>query len=268
VFLAAAKVGGIIANRDYPANFIADNLAIQTNVISSAHAIGVERLLFLGSSCIYPKYCPQPIKEKFLLTGELEPTNRPYAVAKIAGIEMCWAFNRQYGTNYLAVLPTNLYGPYDNYDPENSHVLPALIRKAHSCKLSGDRSITVWGSGNPRREFLYSGDLAEACLLLMQLPQKEFLRLIQSTSEPPTINIGAGVDLTIRELAETVLRVVGADAELEFDASKPDGTPQKLLDSSRINGLGWKPTTSLEQGLGIAYDEFLRFSERADHVAR
>jgi GDP-L-fucose synthase len=267
VFLAAAKVGGIVANRDYPADFIANNLAIQTNVINSAHASGVERLLFLGSSCIYPKYCLQPMKEEFLLTGELEPTNRPYAVAKIAGIEMCWAFNRQYGTNYLAVLPTNLYGPNDNYDPDNSHVLPALIRKAHSCKLTGDRSMTIWGSGNPRREFLYSSDLAEACVMLMELPQKEFSQLVRSTSEPPAINVGTGADLTIRELAETVLRVVGADAELEFDTSMPDGTPRKLLDISRVSGLGWKPTTSLEQGLSMAYDDFLKTSTRAEHIA-
>jgi GDP-L-fucose synthase len=268
VFLAAAKVGGIVANNTSPADFITENLEIQTNVIKAAHAHGVERLLFLGSSCIYPRDCPQPIKESSFLTGPLELTNRAYAVAKIAGIEMCWAFNRQYGTKYLAALPCNLYGPGDNYHPENSHVLPALIQKAHECKISGAKTMHVWGTGNPRREFLYSSDMADACVMLMSLPHPEFSALIQSESEPPIINVGTGTDLTIRELAETVMRVVGVNANIEFDSRRPDGTPRKVLDTSRLRALGWEPKVSLEAGLALAYQDFLQASNRVEQVTR
>jgi GDP-L-fucose synthase len=268
VFVAAARVGGIVANNTRPAEFIAQNLEIQTSVIGAAHRHGVERLLFLGSSCIYPRDCSQPICENSFLTGPLELTNRPYAVAKIAGIEMCWAFNRQYGTSYLAALPTNLYGPNDNYDPENSHVLPALIRKAHECKVSGDRAMTLWGSGRPRREFLHSSDMAEACVMLMELPKVEFARLVESTTEPPIINVGSGSDLTIRELAEVVMRSVGTDAEIVFDTTKPDGTPRKVLDVSRLRALGWKPRISLEDGIRMAYQDFLKTSSRVEQATR
>jgi len=253
VFLAAAKVGGILANNTYPADFIRDNLEIQTNIIDAAYRSGVKRLLFLGSSCIYPKLCPQPIKEEYLLTGPLEPTNRAYALAKIAGIEMCWAYNRQYGTQFLAAMPTNLYGPGDNFDLNKSHVLPALIRKAAEAKATGEKKIVVWGTGTPRRELLYSNDLAEACVFLMKLPDARFSTLLNS-EEPPLINIGTGHDLTIRELAELVCRVIGFDGELQFDASKPDGTPQKLMDSSRMNSLGWHARTSLEEGIRLTYE--------------
>src|SRR5580698_10458736 len=221
VILAAAKVGGILANNTYPADFIRDNLIIQTNIIESSRNAGVKRLLFLGSSCIYPKLCPQPIKEEYLLTGPLEPTNRPYALAKIAGIEMCWSYNRQYGTRYLAAMPTNLYGPEDNFDLANSHVLPALIRKTAEAKASGAKEVVVWGTGSPRRELLYSDDLAEACCFLMNLDDERFGSLLMEDS-PPLINIGTGEDLTIRELAETVARVLGFDGKLVFDTSKPD----------------------------------------------
>ncbi|MDO9105911.1 MAG: GDP-L-fucose synthase [Methylovulum sp.] len=232
VFLAAAKVGGILANNTYPAEFIHQNLAIQTNVIHEAYRVGVKRLLFLGSSCIYPRDCPQPMKEEYLLTGPLEATNRPYAVAKIAGIEMCWSYNRQYGTQYLAVMPTNLYGPGDGYDLNNSHVLPALIRKMHEAKQRGDNAVVVWGTGTPRREFLYSADMADTCVYLMNLPDENFSSLLNPDSSP-LVNIGCGEDLTIRELAETVKNVVGFEGGLTFDSSKPDGTPHKLLDISR-----------------------------------
>jgi GDP-L-fucose synthase len=248
VFLAAAKVGGILANDTYPADFLRDNLEIQTNVIDSAYRNGVKRLLFLGSTCIYPKNCPQPMKEEYLLTGPLEPTNRPYALAKIAGIEMCWAYNRQYGTRYLAAMPTNLYGPGDNFDLQTSHLLPALIRKATEAKLAGAPEMTVWGTGTPRRELLYSEDLAEACMYLMTLPEAEFGQLLRRDG-PPLINIGTGEDLTIREIAELVCRVVGFEGELRFDTSRPDGTPRKLCDVSRISALGWRAKTSLEQGI-------------------
>jgi GDP-L-fucose synthase len=259
VFLAAAKVGGILANNTYPAEFIRDNLAIQTNVIHEAWRAGVKRLLFLGSSCIYPRDCPQPIKEEYLLTAPLEPTNRPYAVAKIAGIEMCWAYNRQYGTQFLAVMPTNLYGPGDNYHPENSHVIPALIRRFHEAKIKGDPSVTVWGTGTPRREFLYSDDMADACVFLMNLPDEQFRSILNSTpSAPPLINIGTGEDLTIRELAETIARVVGYPGEIVFDASKPDGTPRKLLDVSRMTELGWRARIGLEEGLLESYRDFIQ----------
>jgi GDP-L-fucose synthase len=260
VFLAAAKVGGIIANSTYPAEFISQNLHMQGNVIESAYRTSVDRLLFLGSSCIYPKFAAQPIQEISLLSGALEPTNRPYAVAKIAGIEMCWAFNRQYRTRYVAVMPTNLYGPGDNYDLETSHVMPALIRKMYEAKISGQREVVVWGSGIPRREFLYSDDLAYACVFLMKLNQELFGSLVASETDPPLINVGSGQDQTIRELAELVAEVVGFEGVLRFDSSKPDGTPRKLLDVSRLNSLGWKPKVGLRAGLELAYRDFLESS--------
>ncbi|UTF50090.1 GDP-L-fucose synthase [Desulfomicrobium sp. ZS1] len=255
VFLAAAKVGGIHANNTCPADFIHANLAIQTGVIHSAYQAGVQRLLFLGSSCIYPRDCPQPIRESYLLTGPLEATNRPYAVAKIAGIEMCWAYSRQYGTRYLAVMPTNLYGPGDNYDLQTSHVLPALIRKAHEAKVRGERSFTVWGTGTPRREFLYSDDLADACVYLMSEAGKT--ESLFNDQEPPLVNIGCGEDVTIAELAGMVAETVGFEGEIVFDASKPDGTPQKLLDVSLINDMGWRPSVALQQGIWLAYGDFV-----------
>ncbi len=258
VFLAAAKVGGILANRRYPAEFVSQNLLIQTNVIDSAHRAGVDRLLFLGSSCIYPRLAPQPMREDSLLTGALEPTNRPYAVAKIAGIEMCWSYNRQYGTRYLAVMPTNLYGPGDNYDLETSHVIPALIHKMHEAKMGGQKEVVLWGTGTPRREFLYSDDLAGACLFLMNLNQQAFDSVVASEATAPLINIGTGQDQTIRELAEQIAEVVGFDGRLTFDASKPDGTPRKLMDISRLTSLGWASKASLREGLQLAYHDFLR----------
>ncbi len=262
VFLAAAKVGGIHANNEYPAEFIGDNLAIQTNIIHAAYKNNVERLLFLGSSCIYPKLCPQPMKEEYLLTGPLEATNRPYALAKIAGVEMCWSYNRQYGTKYLAVMPTNLYGPGDNYHPENSHVIPALIRKFHEAKKNNAASVTVWGTGTPKREFLYSEDMADACVHLMNLPDAQFQTLLGSDEAktgifmPPLVNIGVGEDLTIKELAETVKGIVGYTGEITFDSTKPDGTPRKLMDVSRLRALGWQPTVGLREGLLHAYQRF------------
>jgi GDP-L-fucose synthase len=255
VFLAAARVGGILANQTFPADFIAHNLAIQDNVIGEAHRARVKRLLFLGSSCIYPRDCPQPIKEEYLLTGPLETTNRPYAIAKIAGIEMCSAFNRQHGTRFLAAMPTNLYGPGDNYDLQTSHVLPALIRKMHEAKARGDAEVTVWGTGTPRREFLYSDDMADACVMLMRMPDAQFDRTI--AGYPPLVNIGCGEDITIRELAELVARVVGFGGNLRFDAAKPDGTPRKVLDVARIFGLGWHPAVSLEHGIAAVYRDYL-----------
>lgn len=248
VFLAAAKVGGILANNNYPADFIRDNLVIQTNVIEASRNAGVRRLLFLGSSCIYPKLCPQPIKEEYLLTGLLEPTNRPYALAKIAGIEMCWSYNRQYGTQYLSAMPTNLYGPNDNFDLANSHVLPALIRKTAEAKARGDKQVVVWGTGTPRREFLYSDDMAQASCFLMNLDGARYGSLMVEDA-PPLINIGTGEDVTIRELAEMVGRVLGFQGELVFDASKPDGTPRKLMDVSRLHSLGWRHAVELEEGI-------------------
>lgn len=253
VLLAAAKVGGILANASYPVDFLRDNLEIQTNVIDSAYGAGVKRLLFLGSTCIYPKMCPQPIREDYLLTGPLEPTNRAYALAKIAGIELCWAYNRQHGTQYVAAMPTNLYGPGDNFNLETSHVLPALIRKVAEAKLAGASYITVWGTGTPRRELLYSDDLAQACVHLMNLPEAEFSKLLRE-DEPPLINIGTGEDLSIREIAELVCKVVGFSGELRFDPSRPDGTPRKLCDVSKIQTLGWKATTSLEEGIRLTYE--------------
>ena len=260
VFLAAAKVGGIHANNTYPAQFIQDNLSIQTNVIHQSYLNGVKRLLFLGSSCIYPKDCPQPMKEEYLLTGELEPTNRPYALAKIAGIEMCWSYNRQYGTQYLAVMPTNLYGPGDNYHPENSHVIPALIRKFHEAKINSQPTMTVWGTGTPRREFLYSEDMANACVFLMSLDDKTFQSQLASDRNdgtPPLINIGVGQDLTIKELAELVGEVVQYRGAIEFDSTKPDGTMRKLMNVELAESLGWRAKTQMLLGLQTAYADFL-----------
>lgn len=263
VFLAAARVGGILANNRYPAEFIRDNLAIQTNIIHAAYKNDVKRLMFLGSSCIYPKLAPQPMKESYLLTGPLESTNRPYALAKIAGIEMCWSYNRQYGTRYLAVMPTNLYGPGDNYHPENSHVIPGLIRKFHEAKLAGAKEVAVWGTGAPRREFLYSEDMADACVYLMSLPDGRYDSLLGGDGaganefDPPLVNIGVGEDVTIKALAELVRQVVGYTGEIVFDATKPDGTPRKLLDTGRLNALGWRPKVSLPEGIAFAYEEYL-----------
>lgn len=257
VLLAAAKVGGIVANNTYPAEFIFTNLAIQTNIIHESWRLGVKRLLFLGSSCIYPRDCPQPIKEEFLLTGPLESTNRPYAVAKIAGIEMCWSYNRQYGTRFLSVMPTNLYGPGDNYDLQKSHVVPALIRKMHEAELRNERHVLAWGTGNPRREFLYSDDMAQACVYLLNLDDEMFSKLF-AVDAPPLINIGVGEDLTIRELAHQIKDVVGFKGDILWDDSKPDGTPRKLLDVSRLNGMGWRAKTSLAEGIRKAYECFLQ----------
>ena len=257
VFLAAAKVGGILANRDFPADFIADNLRIQSNVIESAHRAKVSRLLFLGSSCIYPRLAPQPIHEDQLLAGPLEFTNRSYAVAKIAGIEMCWAYNRQHGTHYLAAMPTNLYGPGDNYDLVNSHVLPALIRKVHQARQAGASELVVWGTGTPLREFLYSDDMADACVFLLNLPEAEFSAITSDAERPPLVNVGFGLDLSIAELAQTICRVLHFTGKLVFDTTKPDGTPRKLMDSSRLFGLGWRPRVSLEEGIALAYADFL-----------
>jgi GDP-L-fucose synthase len=251
VFLAAAKVGGILANNTYPADFIRENLIIETNVIDACNRAGVDRLLFLGSSCIYPKLCPQPIKEEYLLTGPLEPTNRPYAVAKIAGIEMCWSYNRQHHTRYLAAMPANLYGPGDNFDPQNSHVLAALIRKVAEAKAAGRKQIEVWGTGKPRRELLFSEDLAEACVFLMNLDEARYSSLLEGV---PLINIGTGTDVTIRELAEQVCAVLGFRGELIFDTARPDGTPQKLLDVSRLQSLGWRSKTTLAEGIALTYE--------------
>ena len=297
VILAAAKVGGIHANNTYPAEFIHDNLVIQSNIIHSAWQHKVARLLFLGSSCIYPKECPQPMKEEYLLTGPLETTNRPYALAKIAGIEMCHAYNRQYGTKYMAVMPTNLYGPNDNYDLNNSHVLPAMIRKFHLAKLAqqGDvasimqneaklgkipadvkamvgldptapitqssalsprDSVLLWGTGTPKREFLYSDDMADACVYLLEQPESKLAGLFND-KQPPLINIGCGEDLTIKELAEMVADVVGFKGALNFDTSKPDGTMRKVMDVSKINGLGWKPKVAMKEGIVLTYTDFI-----------
>lgn len=305
VFLAAAKVGGILANSTFPAEFIYQNLMIQANVIHAAWQSGVKRLLFLGSSCIYPRDCPQPIREDYLLTGPLEPSNRPYALAKIAGIEQCWSYNRQYNTRFLAVMPTNLYGPGDSYDLRNSHVIPALIRKFHLAKLAGQgdlagimadeqrhgpippevrgmlglspaasagpsqrpapcRTIPVWGTGSPRREFLHSDDMADACLFLMDLPDEAFLSLLGrhgrgndgGAGAPPLVNIGCGQDMTIRELAELIREIVGFPGELVFDRGKPDGTPRKLLDVSLLRSLGWKQRIPLATGIAQAYRDF------------
>ena len=245
VFIAAAKVGGIQANNLYRADFLHQNLLIEANLIHGAHLAGVQRLMFLGSSCIYPRDCPQPIKEEYLLTGPLEPTNEPYAIAKIAGIKLAESYNRQYGRQYISVMPTNLYGPNDNYDLATSHVLSALIRKAHEAKLRGDAQYVVWGSGTPRREFLYVDDRADACVHLME-----------QGYDGPLVNIGTGEDVTIRELAETVMAVVGFNGRIVFDSSKPDGTPRKLLDESRLAALGWRASTALREGVLRAYADF------------
>jgi GDP-L-fucose synthase len=247
VFVAAAKVGGILANNSQPADFLLENLQIQNNLIRGAHQAGVKKLLFLGSSCIYPKMAPQPLKEEYLLSGPLEPTNEWYAVAKIAGIKLCQAYRRQHGANFISVMPTNLYGPNDNYDLQSSHVLPALIRKFHEAKLRGDQAVTCWGSGKPLREFLHADDLAAACVFLMEKYDDEQI-----------INVGCGSDLTIEELATMIKRVVGFAGKIIWDTSKPDGTPRKLMDSSRILAMGWKPQIDLETGIRRAYEEFLK----------
>jgi GDP-L-fucose synthase len=243
VFLGAAKVGGIWANNSFPGEFIYSNIMVQINVIHSAYRTGVKKLLFLGSSCIYPKQCPQPMKEEYLLTGQLEPTNEPYAVAKIAGIKTCQSYNRQYGTNYISVMPTNLYGPNDNFDLETSHVIPALIRKFHEAKIKSNPSVILWGTGAPKREFLYVDDLADACIFLMN-----------HYDESDIINIGCGEDISIAELALLVKDIVGYTGNIEYDIEKPDGTPRKLLDTSKLRGLGWKPKISLEEGIRKAYE--------------
>lgn len=251
VFLAAARVGGIHANNTFPADFIAENLAIELNVIKAAHVHQVKRLMFLGSSCIYPKYSPQPIKEEYLLSGLLEPTNEPYAVAKIAGIKLCEAYNRQFQTEFVCVMPTNLYGPNDNFDLENSHVLPALIRKFHEAKEKGEKQVVIWGTGTPRREFLYVGDMAEACLFIMN-----------RDGYKETVNIGVGEDIRIHDLAGLVSEVVGFDGVLVFDSSKPDGMPRKLLDVSRLRSLGWSAKTSLRKGVEDTYQWYLQNIQR------
>ncbi len=256
VFMAAAKVGGIHANSTYPAEFIQDNLEIQGNLIDSAYRHGVRKLLFLGSSCIYPRECPQPIRETELLTGPLEPTNRAYAVAKIAGIEMCWSYNRQYGTRYLAAMPSNLYGVGDSYHPENAHVIPALIRRTHELKVRGASEMVVWGTGTPRREFVYVDDMAEACLFLMSLPDSEIDQMLPADSAP-MVNIGLGYDMTIAEMAQEVRDAVGFQGPIVFDTSRPDGTPRKLLDVSRLASRGWSARTTLREGLEHAYQDFL-----------
>ena len=258
VFLAAAKVGGIYANDTYPAEFIHTNLAIQINVIHEAWRAKVSRLVFLGSSCIYPRDCPQPMKEEYLLTGPLEKTNRPYAVAKISGIEMCWSYNRQYQTQFFAVMPTNLYGPGDNYDLNNSHVIPALIRKMHAAKVAGDKEMIVWGTGSPKREFLFSDDLANACIHLMSIDDQRLTRVLNLTQggQPPMVNVGYGSDITIAELANTIAGVVGFKGKIVFDTSKPDGTPRKLLDCTKIERTNWRASTDLKSGLVLAYKDY------------
>jgi GDP-L-fucose synthase len=252
VFLAAAKVGGIMANNTYRADFLYENLLIETNIIHSAYKSGVKKLLFLGSSCIYPKMAPQPLKEEYLLSGYLEATNEPYAIAKIAGIKLCEAYRDQYGCNFISAMPTNMYGPNDNYHPENSHVLPALIRKFHEAKTANQNTVTVWGDGSPLREFLYADDLADALVFLMQhYNEKQF------------VNVGYGEDISIGELAQMVKETVGFQGDIEFDTSKPNGTPRKLMDSSRLFSLGWKPSVSLKEGIALAYQDFLKIT--AEH---
>lgn len=247
VFLAAARVGGIYANSTYPAQFIYDNLMVQSNIIHQAYVHGVRKLLFLGSSCIYPKFAPQPMKEEYLLDGKLEPTNEPYAVAKIAGIRMCQAYNREYGTRFISVMPTNLYGPGDNFDLQDSHVIPALVRRIHEAKMGKADEVVIWGTGSPRREFLYVDDLADACLFLME-----------NYEDPEIINIGVGKDLTIKEVARLIAMAVGFSGRLTFDTTKPDGTPQKLLDVTRLRQLGWEARMPLEEGLRQTYAWFLK----------
>jgi len=256
VFIAAARVGGIYANNTYPADFINDNLAIQQSIINAAYKNETDRLLFLGSSCVYPRNCPQPMKEEYLLTGSLELTNRPYAIAKIAGIEQCWAYNRQYGTRFIAVMPTNLYGPQDNYDLENSHVLAALIRKIHQAKVNNVPPVTVWGSGMPRREFLYVDDLADACIFLINLPEKQYNKLLLNDMQTPLINSGWGKDSSIKELVDVVKEVIGYTGNVQWDTSKPDGMPRKLLNIDKMNGLGWMPKVNLREGIRLAYSDY------------
>ena len=260
VYLASAKVGGIHANNVYPADFIYENLMIEANVIQAAHASGVQKLLFLGSSCIYPKHAEQPMREEALLTGVLEPTNEPYAIAKIAGIKLCESYNRQHGRDYRSVMPTNLYGPNDNFHPENSHVIPALLRRFHEAARRGDEEVVIWGSGTPMREFLHVDDMAAASIHVMELAREVW----QENTEPMLshINVGTGVDCTIRELAETIAQVVGYKGRVAFDASKPDGTPRKLLDVTRLHQLGWYHEVSLEQGLTSTYQWFLENQHR------
>ncbi len=255
VFLAAGKVGGILANNSFPADFAYINLAMQANVIHAAWQSGVKRLMFLGSSCIYPRDCPQPMKEEYLLTGPLEPTNRPYAIAKIAGIEQCWSYNRQHHTRYLATMPTNLYGPGDSYDLDNSHVLPALIRKIHEAKARRAPEVVVWGTGRPLREFLYSDDMADACVFLMNLDDEKFSQLVRP-EVCPLINTGYGEELSIADLARETCEVVGYGGQIRFDTTKPDGTPRKLLDSSRLLALGWRSKVGLKEGIARAYRDF------------
>ena len=256
VFLTAAKVGGILANSSLPAEFVFKNLSIQLNVINESYRTGVERLLFVGSSCIYPKLAAQPLREDSLLSGPLEFTNRPYAVAKIAGIEMCWAYNRQYKTQFLAGMLTNLYGPGDNYHPTNSHLIPALMRRMHEAKVGQLEQAVIWGTGTPRREFLYSEDAADACIFLLSLPHEQFAELVNSLESPPLINVGWGKDMTVREIARWIAEVVGFGGDLTFDPRKPDGTPRKVMDIGRLAALGWKPRTSLYDGLRKTYEDF------------
>jgi len=256
VYLAAAKVGGIHANNTYPADFIYENLMIEANVIHSAHLADVQKLMFLGSSCIYPKYAAQPMPEEALLTGALEPTNEPYAIAKIAGIKLCESYNRQYGRDYRSVMPTNLYGPGDNYHPENSHVIPGLIRRFHEAKQRGDSSVVVWGTGLPRRDFLHVDDIAAASVHVMSLPDDQWQARVQPMCSH--LNVGSGRDYTIREIAELVAKVIGFAGSIIFDHDKPDGTPRKLMDSARLAALGWQPQIGLDTGLQHAYEDFLR----------
>ncbi|MBN2035775.1 MAG: GDP-L-fucose synthase [Chitinispirillaceae bacterium] len=257
VFLAAAKVGGIHANSTYPADFIFSNLQVQMNVINEAYRSGVKKLLFLGSSCIYPKYAPQPMREDALLSGYLEPTNEAYAIAKIAGIIMCRSYNKQYGTDFISVMPTNLYGPNDNYHPENSHVLPALIRRFHEAKVNNDPKVVIWGTGNPTREFLYSDDLADACIFLME-----------KHTGNEIVNIGSGIEVTIRDLANHVQQAVGYKGKIEFDVTKPDGTPRKLLDCSKLHSMGWRHKIELDEGIKLAYQDFLKMLGDKEKVKR
>ncbi len=265
VFRAAAKVGGILANNTYPVDFLMSNLLIEANICRAAYSTGVKRVIFLGSSCIYPRDCPQPVKEEYLLTGPLEATNRPYALAKIAGIEMCWSYNRQYGTKWLAAMPTNLYGPGDNYDLNNSHVLPALVRKMHEAKMSGAGEVVLWGSGKPKREFLYVDDLANALVFLATLDDKRYDMLV-APSQCPLINVGTGTDLTIRELAETVAAVVGYHGKFVQDTTKPDGTMRKVMEVGKICSLGWTATTDLKDGISLTYKDFnTRISTKPIH---
>jgi GDP-L-fucose synthase len=260
VYLAAAKVGGIVANNTYPADFIYENLMIQCNIIQSAHLAGVQQLLFLGSSCIYPKLAEQPMSESALLTGTLEETNEPYAIAKIAGIKLCESYNRQYGCDYRSVMPTNLYGPFDNFHPENSHVIPALLRRFHDAKLNNDKEVLAWGSGKPMREFLYVDDMAAASIHVMNLDTT----IYSANTEPMLshINVGTGVDCTIKELVETVAKVVGFEGQLEFDLTKPDGTPRKLMNIDRLKSLGWESSVTLESGLKYTYDWFIKNQDK------